>query len=924
MGACAGGCFGGLAGGDPRPRQASQDREKFEQTTRFLASVPLFKKQLPRAELPLVAQQLKETTWPQGKALCKQGETGQTFFLIYSGSASVIVTDERGEEYLQATLNAGDWLGGHTLTSERPNVATVVANGGSCPLVTLSMSKATFERSGLRSRLRFPKRPALSEKPESERQVVQALGCQSQRPSVNSLYRSGELATCTLLPESERDFVLRALGGNANLRALYDCVARSFDDADEVMQAIANSAERREVPAGQVVARRGELGQEFFMIREGAFEVRVGDHSEHQRSAEEALASTSNAERLRRKQHFLLQLYRSAANPADGKGSQSMIVDTRDRQSMMVDKRERLLVHTNSESSPPLSSSTGDLLQQSTAEPEDSDVVMRLGIGDSFGELSLIYNTRREATFKACENAVVYVISRREFKRLFSRHSGRRRFEEDCALLDEVDALTPLLQSQRRELASNAGMRVKFGPGERIIHQGKPREAAQWYVIHRGTAVLSHDAEVAPGGQVQTRVLAELGRASHFGERSLLRQKLSGVCVADNNVDAGPEGLTCLTFDGEIILPLLSGLNSVEGQDQILPSVEIDVEEFCKAKQLRSFRCPNSIEPEKLRKICLLGKGAFGDVFLVRDAASDKLFAMKRLSKGHIMKEGMCENLCWERDLLMMMDSAFVVHLHRTFQDAQHVYLLLEAALGGDLLHLMVENPQIFRLDKPRGSATAFYVACLIAGLEHLHERKIVYRDLKPENVMLSVKGYAVITDMGLARFVVGKANTQAGTPDYMAPEVIDSPHFHDNSADWWSLGAVAFELLCKQPPFDDEGLDDQVERLLAIRRSQEAQLNFSFDCPVLAKMFVTELLQKLPRRLGADGGARALRQHQFFSRLPLDFDALHHQTLPSPMELPWSNPEGLVECGVFDLPRGDSSLFVEYVNDNTGWEKDF
>merc|ERR1712113_812902 len=138
-----------------------------------------------------------------------------------------------------------------------------------------------------------------------------------------------------------------------------------------------------------------------------------------------------------------------------------------------------------------------------------------------------------------------------------------------------------------------------------------------------------------------------------------------------------------------------------------------------------------------------------------------------------------------------------------------------EPVLGGSLYDLTLSYTKIFIEDHPRGSNSAFYVACIIAGLEHLHERKIVYRDMKPENIILDTRGYGKVVDMGLARFVIGKTNTAVGTPDYMAPEVIDPPHYHDSTVDWWSLGVLTFELLCRQPPFDDEGLDDPQERLL-------------------------------------------------------------------------------------------------------------
>lgn len=145
--------------------------------------------------------------------------------------------------------------------------------------------------------------------------------------------------------------------------------------------------------------------------------------------------------------------------------------------------------------------------------------------------------------------------------------------------------------------------------------------------------------------------------------------------------------------------------------------------------------------------------------------------------------------------MLMLVDSPFVIRLVSSYKDAEFIYILLEAALGGSLYQLMTQKPEVFCDDQPRGSSTAFFVGCIIAALEHMHDRRIVYRDLKPENVMLDERGYGKLCDMGFARFVINKTNTLAGTPEYMAPEVIDFPHAHDTNCDWWSLGVLTFEL---------------------------------------------------------------------------------------------------------------------------------
>lgn len=403
-------------------------------------------------------------------------------------------------------------------------------------------------------------------------------------------------------------------------------------------------------------------------------------------------------------------------------------------------------------------------------------------------------------------------------------------------------------------------------------------------------------------------VVSEIGRGGYFGERSLLKCAGLDECAPEVSIDAGPTGMSCLIFDGEMMRDIFRGIQLLGSSPHL--NLECHIDAYEAIKQTNTARC--SMEFSQLQEVCVLGRGGFGCVFLVRHGT--QRYALKRVSKGLTVKLEATEHLRWERDLLMMLDTPFITHLHRTYKDDQYIYFLLEAALGGDLYKLSQCHPEVFTADRPRGYATAFYAACIIAGLEHLHERRIAFRDLKPENVMLDEQGYGKIIDMGLARFVVGKTYTQCGTPDYMPPEVIDPPHAHSLSCDWWALGVVVYELLCGQPPFDDDGLDAPLERLMAIRRSQEInELTFPFSCPVLGKSFVQALLQKLPHRLGAKFGAASVRKHNFFCSHLFDFDALHLQKLPSPWHNEWQDPS----CPELGNLHGESDpqddLFVRY-----------
>merc|ERR1712048_79811 len=194
------------------------------------------------------------------------------------------------------------------------------------------------------------------------------------------------------------------------------------------------------------------------------------------------------------------------------------------------------------------------------------------------------------------------------------------------------------------------------------------------------------------------------------------------------------------------------------------------------------------------------------------------------------------------------------------------------------------------------GSSAMFYIGCITLALGYLHDRHVAYRDLKMENVLLDVNGYAKLCDMGFARFVLGKTQTFLGTPDYMAPEIIDPPHAHNKSVDYFSLGVLSFELLAGQGPWDYYADDnDPMEMIVAIRECQrhgipEGSLPRSLP---LAKDLVKRLLKLQPRsRLGTRGGAKEIQEHAWFVSANFNFEALDRQMLSSPFKLTQKSPK--------------------------------
>lgn len=212
----------------------------------------------------------------------------------------------------------------------------------------------------------------------------------------------------------------------------------------------------------------------------------------------------------------------------------------------------------------------------------------------------------------------------------------------------------------------------------------------------------------------------------------------------------------------------------------------------------------DQIQLNDLRHLRFLGKGTFGNVHLTRDVSSKAVYALKTVSKRKILFYDLYENLQLEKQILLKTDHPFIMKLVKTFKDNKRIYFLTEYIPGMDLFDVILARPKL------APEEIQFYLGALTLALEHLHERKIVYRDLKPENVMVNGQGYPKLIDFGSARILHGHTYTLLGTPHYMAPEVITGKGY-GVAADCWGLGVMLFELGYGYLPFAEEEEDPYV-----------------------------------------------------------------------------------------------------------------
>ena len=255
----------------------------------------------------------------------------------------------------------------------------------------------------------------------------------------------------------------------------------------------------------------------------------------------------------------------------------------------------------------------------------------------------------------------------------------------------------------------------------------------------------------------------------------------------------------------------------------------------------------------------LLGRGSFGEVLLVKLKATNKIYAMKILEKKILKLKKQQSHTKTERDLMVKINSPFIVNIKSAFQDETNLYLVSEFMQGGDMFFHMHEG-QIVTFDTKK---TKFYIIELVLALESLHKNNMVYRDLKPENILLDNKGHIKLTDFGLSKILEDendKAFTICGTPQYLAPEVLLKQGY-DKNVDWWSLGCIMFEMLVGKLPFP---IKRDVKMSLKI---YEKKIAFPNNIDKDAEDLIKKLLVINPKkRLGyGPNGSDDIKNHPFF-----------------------------------------------------------
>lgn len=286
---------------------------------------------------------------------------------------------------------------------------------------------------------------------------------------------------------------------------------------------------------------------------------------------------------------------------------------------------------------------------------------------------------------------------------------------------------------------------------------------------------------------------------------------------------------------------------------------------------LDSTMCSRSLND--LEDIGLLGNGAYGSVRMVMDKGTKVIYALKSYNREKIMKMQVQKHVENEKLMMLACCHPFVLRLIGTFEDTANWHMVLELVQGGDLFG------RLDRVEKLDNHSARFYMAGTLLALDHLHERNIVYRDLKPENLLIDHRGYIKLADFGLAKKIPpdGKTFTVCGTPEYMSPELIGRKG-HNKAVDYWSIGILIFEMLSGMPPFYDDNPMITYTKIFAGKITWPKTINST------AKDLIKRMLvEDVDKRIGnLKGGVNDVKRHAWMQGF--DFQ----ECLRFDMKAPW------------------------------------
>ena len=416
-------------------------------------------------------------------------------------------------------------------------------------------------------------------------------------------------------------------------------------------------------------------------------------------------------------------------------------------------------------------------------------------------------------------------------------------------------------------LLAKAVKLVEFAENQNIFKQGDQGDS--FFIIKQGEVLILKDE----------KVIRTVCKGNYFGERSILLNETRTASALSKTISSlwviSREEF--LSIIDENIQPLL--LKRIHLQDDTI-----------------------SLSLSDLYVIDNIGKGSFGNVYLTVKKQTRFLYALKSISRKKIKFYNLYDTLRLEKEVLQRLEHQFIIKFVKSFKDAKRIYFLLEYASGLSMYEVL-RFLNVLCTSKCR-----FYASCLLLILEHLHQNSIVYRDLKPENLIVEPDGYLKLIDFGTAKIINSRTYSVIGTPHYMAPEVILGKGYRF-SADIWSYGVMVYEMLCGRVPF---GESEESDPFTIYKEIIAGTVNYPSFLNPLSRDFIQDLLSnKVTKRSSIE----VFRSHKFFAGN--DWELYLSRKKNPPYKPNCENYDKLVDCSL-DQERSVEA-FINRTQENSG-----
>lgn len=709
----------------------------------MLKRVP-FMQQFSDDELARISTITELRRFEQDENVIGFGQKSEELHIVLEGSGRIYMPQQAGQ------IRKGDFVGEEALKlAGSKSSSHITAVHGS--MTTLCLTRTRFEELAIRGRARFERRTD-GIKAAGERAANQGNGMEVEPGHcAATLHRIIEGYEQTA---ADKEMIIQAAKHN---KVLGEVMGLS----DEQCTMIADAVHLVEVPAGEVVFRKGERGTALFIVQAGLLKVHL-----------------------------------------------------------------------------------------------DQNIDVKLRVGDTFGELALLYDEPRSASIEALMCCRLFVMPRQAFQAV-SQISTQRKLAEYAGLLRRVPCLVDAIDTHLFEMLAGVVEETVFTETDELCTAGE--DEGTLFLIYEGEcAYQEHDGAEHPH---------VLKKGDWIGEEQLVKN-----IHATKTVHVTSEHATILLLQESSFRHVIDSGRTLRRSSSTL-------------NQLKRFKgglkCGEAADAAPKSDHSLdqcdvagaLGEGSFGRVLLLRDKHTHKEYALKCMSKEHLRNEGQDTMVQNERGTMMLLDSDFIVRLYRSYEDSEFLYLMLEPALGGELFDVYTDHDLWGKVDHAR-----FYAACVSLGLSHMHKKRVIWRDLKLENCLIDASGYVKLTDMGIAKVVVGKTYSVCGTVDYFAPETLKQVG-HNRAADWWACGVMLFIMIAGRSPFDAPEVSQIYKNII----KGLAKVEFPSTCPQPVELAIKALCKKKPedRVTMQKGGMTNLKNMKFFEAI--DWSALEAMQLEAP-----------------------------------------